>query len=1068
MNRVLSVVFVLFPALAVAAPPAVTAAAYHPEGNLLAAGGSGGVKLFYPGHPGDSTPAPGGPLTPGRVTALAFDRTGKWLAVASGETGKSGEVRLYGLTAEGLTEKNPRFVFDLHKDAVYALAFSPDGTRLATAGYDRLIHVWKVPAGKGKQADARPTPEHTLKDHSDTIYALSWSLDGTLLASGSADRSVKVWDAATGKRLYTLGEPTDWVYCLAWSPDKKHLAAAGVDRSLRVWEADRDGGKLVVSAFAHEKPVWRLAYTTDGKTLYTAGEDRVVKQWDAAKLAETKVYDAHPDAILDLAVRPDGKQLAVARFDGALVLLDPATGKATAQPLPAKDKPAPVPAKAQPPKPVPPKVEKLTPNGGMRGASTRVVVTGANLDRVTKVSASSDAVTVSLAKEKPTATRLELEVASTAATPIGAVQLTFEGEGGKSAPVAFAVDRFAAVAETGVTDSARAAQPVKLPATLVGAIDRAGDVDYFRFDAKAGDQIGVQVVATEIGSKLDPVLVLTDAGGTILAEGAGVLGYRVARAGTYAVGLRDREYRGGADFTYRLHIGSVPVVTGVFPLAAQRGRTTEVHVEGVNLGAAGGVEVPVTIPADAAVGSRVPLPLPGGPDKPLGAVEVVVAEFPSVVVAPVEGADLRVPGSADGILTKPNQPQFLRFSAKKGQRLVVEVLARRAGSPVDPVIELLDEGGKPVPRAVLRATAKTYTVFRDHDSAGPGIRIETWNDLAIDDYLFVDGELMRILALPKNPDDDCQFYQVAGQRVGYLGTTPAHHAQGTPMYKVELHEPGKTFPPNGLPVFPLFFANDDGGPGFGKDSYLVFDAPADGTYQVRVSDTRGGAGPTHAYRVTVRPPMPDFSVSFNPTAPAVWKGGGVPVNVTVTRLDGFDGAVKVKLEGLPAGFHAPETFVEAGHTTTAFTLFAAPDATIPADAQLKFVARATVGGKEVTREAKGGLPKVVAPGDIVTRTKVSEIAITPGRESKFVVEIERQGKFAGRVPLEVRGLPHGVRVLNIGLNGILITERETSREVVLYAEPWVKPMEHPIVVFARREGTNAEHAAKSVLLKVAK
>ncbi len=68
----------------------------------------------------------------------------------------------------------------------------------------------------------------------------------------------------------------------------------------------------------------------------------------------------------------------------------------------------------------------------------------------------------------------------------------------------------------------------------------------------------------------------------------------------------------------------------------------------------------------------------------------------------------------------------------------------------------------------------------------------------------------------------------------------------------------------------------------------------------------------------------------------------------------------------------------------------------------------------------------------------------------------------------MRGLPHGVRVLNIGLNGILITERETSREVVLYAEPWVKPMERPIVVLAKREGANTEHAAKSVLLKIEK
>src|SRR5262249_34067236 len=188
------------------------------------------------------------------------------------------------------------------------------------------------------------------------------------------------------------------------------------------------------------------------------------------------------------------------------------------------------------------------------------------------------------------------------------------------------------------------------------------------------------------------------------------------------------------------------------------------------------------------------------------------------------------------------------------ERLVVEVRARRAGSPVDSVIEILDATGKPVPIATLRCTAKTSVTFRDHDSNSTGIRLDAWNELAVNDYLFVNGELMRILALPKGPDDDCQFYQVAGQRIGFLGTTPTHHSMSLPMYKVEIHPPGMQFPPNGMPVSPLSARNDDGGPGFGKDSRLFFDPPADGTYQVRVTDARGAFGPTHAFRVSVRPP----------------------------------------------------------------------------------------------------------------------------------------------------------------------------------------------------------------------
>jgi WD40 repeat protein len=1052
MTRLLSLAgLFFFPSLAAAVAPAVTAVAYHPQGKSVAFGSQTHIWLFNADR-GESLGRSSIPF--GRITTITYDPFGKWLAVAGGEAGKSGDVWLFRVDSDGRLSSTPQVTITGHKDTVYALAFSPDGNTLATAGYDRLIHLWDISSGSSSSSVLINTPKLTLKDHSDTVYGLSFHPGGELLASAGADRAVKVWDVANGKRLYTLSDPTDWVYCVAWSPDKKHLAAGGVDKSVRVWAADKDGGKLVHSVFAHEKAVARLAYSADGATLYTAGEDKVIKAWDTAKMAESKVYATQPETVLALALRPDGKQLAIGRFDGVALLLDASSGKGMAEVLPAK--------------PVPPKPGKLSPIAGVRGGATRVVLTGSNLDYLKRVTTNSDKVKVKIDSTHQTFEQVILEVLVEANAPIGAVQLTFEGDAGKSSPLLFAVDRFPSVLETGLTDSAHAAQVVKLPVTIAGTIDRAGDVDFFRFEAKAGDQVGVQVIGTELGSKLDPVLVLTDGTGRMLAEGNTSLGFAIPRTGSYAVGIRDKEYRGATDMTYRLHIGNIPVITGIFPLAIHRGRTADVHIEGVNLGAPQGLQVKVTVPASAVPGSRIPIPLPTLTEKPLGEAFVVASEFPSVVMDPSGGSELRVPGSADGILTRPNEAQIARFAAKKGEKLVVEVMARRAGSPLDSAIEILDGTGKPVQRAVLRCTAKTYVTFRDHDSASSGIRLETWNELAIDDYLFVDGELTRILDLPKGPDDDCQFYQVGGRRVGFLGTTPAHHSQGSPMYKVEIHAPGKTFPPNGLPVFPIYYRNDDGGPDFGKDSFLIFEAPADGTYQIRVTDARGAGGPTHAYRVTVRPPKPDFTLSFNPTAPTVWKGGGVPVNATINRLDGFDGLVRLQLEGLPTGFQAPPTFIEPGQTSTAFTLFADKDAVVPPNTQLKLVARSTIDGKEVIHEVVGGLPKISESPDLVTLTQVGELIIKPGQETRFVVSIERQGKFAGRVPLDVRGLPHGVRVLNIGLNGILITEKETNREVVLYAEPWVQPMEHPLVVLSRSEAKGTEHTTKSVLLKVVK
>lgn len=918
------------------APP-VAALAYTPDGKTLAAAGRGEVLLIdAAGEVTQRMPAGGD-----RVTALAYSKAGT-LAIAAGSAAEGYAVRFIGNSKPTL---GPR-----HDDVILSIAFSPDGKLLATAGYDRLIKLWDVAANKELRV---------LRDHSDSVYAVAFSPDGKLLASGGADRAVKVWDVASGTRLYTLGESTDWVYAVAWSPDGKHLAAAGVDRSLRVWQADRDGGKVVGSAFAHEAPVTRLVYSADGKTIWSLGEDRAAKSWDAGALTERKVYPRQPETPLALAVHPAKNEIAIGRFDGVLVILDGTSGKTLRSPLPAK----------------PP------------------------------------------------------------------------GPG----------DRFPVNAEREPNDSPRTGQMVELPVTVSGSLGRAGDLDWFRFEVKPGQEVGVRLRSP----KPDLLLKLIDPDGHTAAESAsGLLGHTCLKPGTYSLGVRDHDYRGGADTTYRLSIGDVPVVTSVFPLGVRRGESAEVRLEGVNLGAKR--TAIVQAPPTALVGSR--LPVLAGPDAPLGSPTLVVGEFPDVM----SPAKLPVPGTANGVILSPGARDDWRFEAKKGQRLIVEVHAARIGSALDSTIEILSADGKPLPRAVLRSLARTYVVFRDHDSRGNTIRLESWSELAVNDWMHVGTDLMRIHALPRNPDDDCRFFEEQGQRLGYLGTTPTFIPQGLPMYKVSIHPPGTTFPPNGMPVTTLYWRNDDGGPGSGKDSRLVFDPPADGTYTVRVGDARGEGGKGHGYRLTVRPPKPDFTVSFS-VAASVSKGAAVPVRVDVRRLDEYDGPIDLKLTGLPRGFSAPLTNMPAGENSTAFSLYAEPTATAPAKpVTLKLQARAKIGGDEVVREATGTLPKLTEPGDIVAKTEQSEVTITPGGEARVTMTIERRNGFAGRVPVEAQGLPHGVRVLDVGLNGILITPAETRRTFVLYCEPWVKPMDHPIVVLAKREGKNTDHAAKSVLLSVKK
>src|SRR5262249_36582188 len=206
---------------------------------------------------------------------------------------------------------------------------------------------------------------------------------------------------------------------------------------------------------------------------------------------------------------------------------------------------------------------------------------------------------------------------------------------------------------------------------------------------------------------------------------------------------------------YRLHVGEVPVITAVFPLGLRRGTETDVRIAGVHLGDLKSVHVKA--PADAAVGTRLPLNVTTPLGTPAGSPSLVVGDFPEVGTLESGTGVIGVPGTANGRIDSPGATDTWRFTAKKGQRLILEVNARRLGSPLDSYLEVLDAQGQPLPRATLRSVARTYTTFRDHDSAGPGIRIETWNDLAINDYLYAGSELLRINALPKNPDDDCQF-----------------------------------------------------------------------------------------------------------------------------------------------------------------------------------------------------------------------------------------------------------------------------------------------------------------------
>jgi hypothetical protein len=1019
----------------------VTALAYNSAGKLLWTGTTS-LDCY---RVNEATAGPFRHIDGGNVTALALAKADEWLIAGITAPGQMGVAQLWHFPYGPITTK--AFGVD-HEDAILDVVIDPSATLLATCGYDTRIKLVEFATGRVM---------HTLKEHSDAVYAVAFSPDGRQLASCSADRAIKVFDVASGKLLYTLGEATDWLYTVAWSPDGKYLAAGGVDKSIRVYSPGPQGARLIHSVFAHQEPVQKILFSKDSKTLYSVGQGGALKSWDVERMVERKVYDRQPETVLCMALRPDGKQIALGRYDGIVVLIDEATGKVQAEigtPQPEKKKQA----APEDKKKAVPQVKQVSPAAAIRGKTTALTLAGQGLDQLTAIETTIPGAKIALRPGGEQSRGLDIAIPAT--TTPGSYQLQLKTASGPPLTTALIVDAYKAIPEKDAGGSPATGQRVALPTTIVGSIDRAGDVDFFRFEAKQGQQLGAQIVTSAVGSKLEPVLSLLDmAGGVLVESSSGHLGYAFTNGGSYAIGVRDRDLRGGATMHYRLHLGEIPVVTSLVPLGLQRGTEADVRLEGVFLGTE---RVHVKAPADAAVGSKLPIPLTTPHGTPLGRLEVTVGEFPESTAS-----SIAVPGTGNGVVESPGAAPTWSFHAKKGQRLIVEVAARRLGSDLDSFLEILDKDGQPVPRAVLRCVAKTIVTFRDHDSAGSGIRLDAWSELATNDYLFVGGELMKIQDLPPNPDADCTFFNTAGQRLGYLDTTPTHHALGTPMYKISMHPPGSTFPPNGFPVFTLYYRNDDGGPGYGRDSRIFFDPPADGEYRVRVRDARGLGGPAFAYRLTIRPPRPSFNVRFTPTAPSIFKGSSTTVTISADRLDGYDGPIAVRFTNLPTGLSAPPTVIEAGVFSTAVAMFAEPGAKLPDKAAaIKLIGEALIDGKQQIKETTGEAPKLLDPGDLVTVTEESAVTLRPGEQTKINVRIERRNGFTGRVPIEVRGLPHGVHALDIGLNGILINENETRRTVVLYAEPWVQALDHPFVVLARREGKNTEHGAKALMLKV--
>jgi sugar lactone lactonase YvrE len=195
-----------------------------------------------------------------------------------------------------------------HGDTVLAVAFSPDGRTLASGASDRTVRIWDTATGRSIS---------TSKEHRGKVLDLVFSPDGNLLASAADDASVLLWQAGTWKRVAKLNLEIESVQAVAFSPDGATIAAGGLDGPVVLWDARTLTERARLSG--HRDDTYDLAFSPDGKTLVSGGSDGTVRVWDTDDGRLVKALPG-PSSAMGVAFSPDGALLAAGGTDGEVRL----------------------------------------------------------------------------------------------------------------------------------------------------------------------------------------------------------------------------------------------------------------------------------------------------------------------------------------------------------------------------------------------------------------------------------------------------------------------------------------------------------------------------------------------------------------------------------------------------------------------------------------------------------------------------------------------------------------------------------------------------------------------------
>jgi hypothetical protein len=746
----------------------------------------------------------------------------------------------------------------------------------------------------------------------------------------------------------------------------------------------------------------------------------------------------------------------------------------------------------------PPTLTTLTPHGAQRGVAVVVTLAGTGLTPATRLALPFKAVQKPLPDVKPNPTLVRVQLTVDAAVTPGIYPVRAVSENGLSALTWFRVDTLPAIAEIEDNNTPEKAQKVPFPIVIDGQCP-GGDVDHFRFPARKGQHVVIEVESARLGSGVLPQLRITDEKHRLIAADdsqalAGDVRVSVTAPadGDLIVELSDSRYRGGAPAHYRLRIADYDVPEEVFPLGGRRGETVAFTLRGGTL--ARPVEVKRRVEDDPAFPGQLLL-VPEGLRQGMLPPRLAVGDLPERIILrkPDETANVEVvpPLVINGRLDRAGQIDRFRFPAPPGSQWRLAVAAETLGSRLDGVLEVLDDKG--------RRVAFVDDVDLPSPVPGqPGIRLV---DPSTDVTVPADSKALVVALRDQRRRGGVNFsyrLTIEPADADFIVSLPVSEVNvprgGAIALNVPVVRRGYAGPLKVVPVSlpPGLTAEGGNVPAGGNAGVLTFRADATAAGEPVSLALEGRA--TIAGKEIRRPAVLRLLPGREAGVPAmltlrrleVARTTAAPFQLTaapVALVKGYPTEVPIRLKRSPGQEKLAVTLTPVlpvplagptGITAAPIPATAAPEAKLTLTAgvnapegllDLAVTGRARVGPADVTTSTPAVPVTVRRPFE--AEMSVSRVDIRPGHQVKLTGTLVRQPIFKEPVGVSVSGLPAGV-VLASPLTPLTIADKEIS--VALRVDAKAAPASATVTLtFATTiAGATYAHPAVTVTVGVAK